>query len=216
MNQIKIEHLFSTPLLVFRTSVSDEFMEELQSDCYKWRDESSGLQKSNQNGWHSDTTIFSRPERTFRSVCKVFGQCVGEVAKATAPNVDLSGYDTTGEGWVNINYKGGYNVPHDHPGFVWSGVFYAKVPKTYTDTESRSGVLEFLDPRTNIAASGSVLTSTNYFSPKILIRPEEKMFVLFPSYLRHWVYPNEEDEDRISMAFNARYTKPKAHAENKS
>ncbi len=207
MSNANLEHLFSTPLLVVKTNMDDDLLSKLQEDCYKWKNETAGLNKSNQHGWHSETTIFKREEASFKSVCKLFANAVKKIAEATAPNVDLSKHDTNGEGWVNINHKGGYNVPHDHPGYIWSGVFYVKVPKEYEDPNSRSGVLEFLDPRTNISASGSLLSSTNYFSPKIIVRPEEKMLVLFPSYVRHWVYPNEEDEDRISIAFNARYDK---------
>ena len=31
--------------------------------------------------------------------------------------------------WININSKGGSNVPHTHPGAKYSGVFYIKVPQ---------------------------------------------------------------------------------------
>ena len=30
--------------------------------------------------------------------------------------------------------------------------------------------------------------------------------IIFPSYLRHWVYPNEEESERVSIAFNIRYS----------
>jgi len=31
--------------------------------------------------------------------------------------------------------------------------------------------------------------------------------ILFPSYLVHWVYPNEADTERWSIAFNATFKK---------
>ena len=30
------------------------------------------------------------------------------------------------------------------------------------------------------------------------------MLVMFPSFLKHWVYPHESPEDRISIAVNMR------------
>ena len=33
---------------------------------------------------------------------------------------------------------------------------------------------------------------------------------MFPSYLRHWVYPNESEEERVTIAFNARFAKTSA------
>ena len=54
---------------------------------------------------------------------------------------------------------------------------------------------------------------SGYFSPKRTLTPKEGMILIFPSYLRHWVYPNEEDEDRISMAFNFKYAPKTAPAE---
>jgi hypothetical protein len=33
------------------------------------------------------------------------------------------------------------------------------------------------------------------------------MLLMFPSYLRHWVYPNESDQDRVTIAFNVRFAR---------
>jgi hypothetical protein len=45
----------------------------------------------------------------------------------------------------------------------------------------------------------------NCFASKVAILPEPGMLILFPSFLRHWVYPNEQDADRTTIAFNARF-----------
>ena len=111
-----------------------------------------------------------------------------------------------GEGWVNVNPQYGFNVPHDHPGYTWSGVYYVSLPER-DNPKSRSGAIELLDPRTNTAAMASdIALSSQYFSPKRTLFPKNGMILIFPSYVRHWVYPNEEAQDRISMAFNFKYT----------
>ena len=34
------------------------------------------------------------------------------------------------------------------------------------------------------------------------LRPEPGQLVVFPSFLMHWVWPNQSDEDRIVIAWN--------------
>ena len=34
------------------------------------------------------------------------------------------------------------------------------------------------------------------------INPQEGLLVLFPSYIEHFVEPNQSSEDRISISFN--------------
>ena len=137
--------------------------------------------------------------------------CFGRCTKEIAPEFKPENMDMKGEGWVNVNPQHGFNVPHDHPGYTWSGVYYVSLPEK-KDPKSRSGSIELLDPRTNTAAMATdIARSSTYFSPKRTLTPKNGMILIFPSYLRHWVYPNEEEADRISMAFNFKYS-PKMNA----
>jgi hypothetical protein len=74
-----------------------------------------------------------------------------------------------------------------------SGVFYVKVP------EGDSGRLVLVDPRTRVNMSEKRLRSLNF-----PIDPKEGTFVLFPSWLEHYVEPNKSDDIRISISFNLR------------
>ena len=50
-----------------------------------------------------------------------------------------------------------------------------------------------------------VYNSTNYFETGTMrIVPKEKMFLVFPSYLLHMVYPFISDKTRVSASFNFR------------
>jgi uncharacterized protein (TIGR02466 family) len=77
-----------------------------------------------------------------------------------------------------------------------SGVYYVKVPEN-------SGNIYFYDPR---AGSQMLLPPytqmTKWTLGKILYKPIEGMFILFPSWLWHGVEPNSSEENRISLSFN--------------
>jgi uncharacterized protein (TIGR02466 family) len=106
--------------------------------------------------------------------------------------------DVTLYGWININGRGAFNKPHNHPDCLLSGCYYVQVPESVDPT---SGQIEFLDPR-----AGANMVSSPYlaFRPSMGLRPRAGQLLIFPAYLAHWVLPNAEDQDRISIAFNIR------------
>jgi uncharacterized protein (TIGR02466 family) len=104
--------------------------------------------------------------------------------------------------WMNANLPGGYNAPHTHPGAHWSGVYYVAQPDVETGS---SGKIEFLDPRTDLP--NWHLLEASAFNAKKSIQPMPGELILFPSYLLHWVYPNETSQDRVTIASNATFKK---------
>lgn len=98
--------------------------------------------------------------------------------------------------WANINKSDNYNVPHVHPGCVFSGVFYLKAPKDSGDIIFYSpyeDVLEYSDQTRRL----SKVFHTNW---KIPIK--RGLLLLFPSWLKHSVQQSNTDSERISLAFN--------------
>lgn len=99
--------------------------------------------------------------------------------------------------WLNINYYKDYNMVHNHPFSIISGVFYVKTPKKcgnlkfYKDTDSSS----FLHQ--NI-----VYNYNNFNSETWKFIPEENMLYLFPSWYKHLVEQNLSKQERISISFN--------------
>ena len=202
MNQIKqilAEKLFASPVSGFEIPNAEELNQNLLADCQERRKKEPGIFVSNQCGWHSERDLFTRPEASFRQLCSAVSIVLTHVIKATLPKFDLSTHDIEGQGWVNINGKGGFNTPHDHTGFHWSGSYYVNVPNS---TAERSGMIEFLDPRGSTGLRAPEVSML--FAPKFQVQPRAGIMLIFPSYLNHWVYPNQDDEDRISIAFNAR------------
>lgn len=99
--------------------------------------------------------------------------------------------------WYNINKKGNYNNAHSHSGFI-SGIFYVK-------TNSDSGNITFRHPA-QLHPYFMKNVVVEEYHPAIanewFFQPEDNDLFLFPSYLEHYVLPNNSDEDRISFAFN--------------
>ena len=207
---MEVNNFFSTPVFIFGDNKFEENKDALIEEIYAWRDEASGeVVRSNQGGWHSETTIFKRKEPGIKRVCHLMVTTFNKCTKHVAPAFEIEKMDMKGEGWVNVNPQHSFNVPHDHPGYTWSGVYYVKVAESddYAQLQQeRDGCIEFLDPRTSVSALATDLTKTSdFFAPKKTITPKPGLMIIFPSYLRHWVYPNKRDEDRITFAFNFRY-----------
>jgi uncharacterized protein (TIGR02466 family) len=101
--------------------------------------------------------------------------------------------------WVNINKTYCTNVPHKHIG-LFSGVYYVK---GFSD----SGNIIFLNPieAHSYVISNDMYDANNEFnSGSCYELPQPGKLVIFPSWLTHFVKPNLNKEDRISISFNAR------------
>ena len=199
MDNLQVNHFFSTPTFILQDNAHAQNVELLLKEIYEWQEEDTEeVVRSNNGGWHSPTDIFKKTQPGLRRVCQLMITCFSKCTTEGAPEFVPANFDMKGEGWVNINPQYGFNVPHDHPGYTWSGVYYVQLPEK-KDSSSRSGSIELLDPRTNTAAMASdIARKSSYFSPKRTLNPKNGMILIFPSYLRHWVYPNEEEEDRIN------------------
>lgn len=93
--------------------------------------------------------------------------------------------------WANINNFKDYNIEHSHPGCLISGVYYSQV-------EKNSGDLIFLHPAKDVL----VYDWENYNSITWKFTPNENKLFLFPSWLKHYVMPNLNTKERISISFN--------------
>ena len=109
------------------------------------------------------------------------------------------------QSWIVSQYKNEYNPWHKHSGH-FSAVIYLKIPdgmenhfvKETQDHYPASGLLEF-----------SYGEAQDMRSDTLMCKPEVGMILLFPSYLKHSVYPFYCDGERRSMSFNAYWTTQK-------
>jgi uncharacterized protein (TIGR02466 family) len=189
--------LFPNPLFIVNNLLEDNQRLNLVDECYRWKESSKTVISSNFGGWHSEQTLFKRNEEPFKLLCQsIFTRIV-----AINQNIDKS-WDpakhtkTRCEGWVNINKSIDINSPHDHGGYTWSGCYYVKIP-TKSSSLEKSGAIEFIDPRSGI--SGIKLFKAHQKTSYV---PSENQLFVWPSWVKHFVYPHLESDDRISIAFN--------------
>ncbi len=117
----------------------------------------------------------------------------GRDTKPTVDNIHLV------HSWIVSQYAGEYN-PYRHHGGDISAVVYLKIPdgmeeelkKEYEDHYPSNGLIEFMYGE-----------NQDMRSDNVKFKPEVGTMLLFPSYLKHFVYPFYCDGERRSMSFNA-------------
>lgn len=198
----KYEKLFSTPVFRFHLPEHADLNQALLDEGAKMRTDSDGVAKSNRGGWHSKGNLFDSKTLCIKVVRAMAQEAVAHATLKIGAKADPETLDLKLFAWMNANPAGGYNAPHTHPGAHWSGVYYVSQPEV---EEGNSGMIEFLDPRSDLP--NWRLLKAPPFSLKKKIRPGPGDMILFPSYLLHWVYPNETAQERVSIAFNATFRK---------
>ena len=147
-------------------------------------EKNTSVKKSNRGGWQSD---LYKPEGEFKPL-------VNEIVEFCKHlPLDIKDFNIP-QLWVNVNKKGDWNVIHQHGQFDLSGIYYVKVPKN-------SGRIVFRDPRP--AAISNLFMVTNFDKGELKnINLMEGLLMIWPSYLDHFVEPNQTDEERISISFD--------------
>ena len=105
--------------------------------------------------------------------------------------------------WIVSQYKAEYNPWHKHSG-NFSAVMYLKIPegmndfmeKEYEDHYPSSGLIQFMYGE-----------SQDFRSDTLTCLPEVGKMYLFPSWLKHSVYPFYCEGERRSLSFNAFFRK---------
>ena len=101
--------------------------------------------------------------------------------------------------WVVSQYAGEYNPWHHHSG-DFSAVVFLKLPpnmhkeieKDFKDHYPANGLIEFMFGE-----------NQGFRSDNLKFKPEVGKLLMFPSWLKHFVYPFKSEGERRSMSFNA-------------
>ena len=172
---------FIFPIKLVSERVSESFdLDKFKNIIQQYRQEHQSVQKSNMGGWQSQ--LFPPGELVpdmVRSAVETYKR--GTTLEQLGLDLELVTY------WFNVNPPGAYNSIHIHPGSILSGVFWVSCPEN-------CGRLIIRHPNEMV----------NFYlgSDQFLIDPQEGLLVLFPSYLPHFVEPNQGSGDRISISFN--------------
>ena len=179
------------PTLIYAKDV-DLNTDQLANDIVAWSKQDKGIKKTNVKGWHSETNMHEMPQ--FKSLVDELFKMQFEVFKEEW----LDREPRLGNMWANINPPGGYNRPHIHANSLFSGVYYIKAP-------ANSGKLVCNDPRPGVQ---TVMPTKKKGQPpkhlwrEVHLEPKVNRIIMFPSWLWHYVEPNESNDIRISVSFN--------------
>jgi uncharacterized protein (TIGR02466 family) len=136
-------------------------------------------------GWQSNYDLYTNQE--FHPLCEYI---LKEICSNLLFHIETKPYITSM--WLNVHGQYGFNHVHVHSGAWYSGVYYLNCTE-------KTGNISFTDPRPG--------AENNFYhklvEPKIhTIKPITGDLILFPAWLPHLVEPNQDTENRISVAFN--------------
>jgi uncharacterized protein (TIGR02466 family) len=174
---------FYTPIWRFTTPIN---MDDHVQKCLEIKS-NNGVHRSNKGGYQSEIFLKDNFKYRFDEIYSFVMDSVNAVGKDTESVYELSNF------WVNINEKNNYNVIHSHPQSSISGCIYLK-------TNSNSGRIVFVNP----SPSAHYIFNSNIhgFWEKYWFLPIVGELIMFPSYLSHYVEPNDSEDVRVSIAFN--------------
>ncbi|MFV2052356.1 TIGR02466 family protein [Aliiroseovarius sp. YM-037] len=198
----KYQKIFATPFFRFHFPEHTKLNAALLEEGHSLRSKKDGVSKSNKGGWHSEGNLFNNPAASIKVLNTLAVDAVVDATSKIGAKVDPKTLKLKLFAWMNMNPTGGFNAPHTHPGAHWSGVYYVAQPQI---EKGDSGMIEFLDPRSDLP--NWRLLDAPPFRIKKKLRPVPGDLILFPSYLLHWVYPNEANGERVTVAFNATFKK---------
>ena len=194
----KLRPFFSTPVLFYEWPDSDALNAELGALVLAKEAAEAGLERSNVGGWHSQGNIFDWDAAPVREIETRVMRALLALGGALMPGeAQKLSYDYHLFGWANVNRHGDYNRVHNHPNWVWSGIYYVTNGEPDPD-DGFNGRLELLDPRTPLISVQGLNRDDNP-----VIEPGPGRMLIFPSWLNHQVHPFFGKGERISIAFNA-------------
>lgn len=188
---MKIFDIFPTP--VWLTQLPPEQAARINGQAIdlveRLRGDTAGIARGDR--WQTANNLEDRPE-----LAELMGLVMTSAGEALdSLRVQHNGYLVTGC-WANIKPEGAGHRPHIHPNNYLSGVYYVRTPR-------QGGRIVFHDPRVQPTLMAPRVSAENQYNcPRANLPVQAGMLILFPAWLTHSVEENQEDLDRISIAFN--------------
>ncbi|MBL8342921.1 MAG: tetratricopeptide repeat protein [Rubrivivax sp.] len=96
------------------------------------------------------------------------------------------------DSWSSRLSRGGFHTHHVHPHGWISSAYYVSVPGSVRDEDAgHAGWIQFGQPDLDIGLPA-----------RRVVRPRPGRLVLFPSYLWHGTVPFQDDDERLTIAFD--------------
>lgn len=188
---MKLEGLFSSLVLTDELSIDDDSIIEY---CYN-------LKNTNTNWSSGRLPIEHLSEPPLNVLVKEIDDRVKILKSEFSIKQEIN--TTMTDYWANIHVPEDRqtipsSIPHFHSGYFLSAVYYPKASQG-------AGNLTLMAPFNAIEQNLTYahLDTPGYFNaPTWNIEPHKGKLVIFPSWLMHYVNPNNSKQDRISIAFN--------------
>lgn len=191
--EITLQSHFSTPIF---HGVLDHDNYELAKYCKKLSLQEKGIIATNINGWHSAPYFLENCEN---NLLKSLAEKVLATTQDICNHLNIRPYLKLKmkEFWINVNRKKSRNASHDHPASDFSAVYYVQA-------NPDSGDIGFGNPSQMMEFwwRSRTIQTKNCISSMVTYKPETGKLIVFPSWLVHFVKPNNTEKDRISIAFN--------------
>lgn len=177
-------------------------IKSLIQECYQIQDFDQIGQKWSHKNYPGGFTSYSSMSRLF-DFSSTFLDLKKQIDKHVKIYLQDLEYDLKGEScemvsmWLNIMPSQVTHSGHIHPLSFISGTLYVSTPKNCS-------AIKFEDPRlVNFMASPPRKEKCRIASKNFIqIQPKPMELVLFESWMRHEVPPNQSEFDRISISFN--------------
>lgn len=192
----QIHELFAIPLYEAELDLDLEKMQNYCEEVHKNKNYRN-RKVSNQGGFQTE---LSKSDENIRDLILQIEMHANIFAKNIINNLNQK-MDNI---WLNVNGYKTSNLSHAHPGADISGTYYVKSPEN-------CGSIAFEHPALDVLAMYQAHqfidkpnTWEEYNAQTWHFPPKENTIYLFPSWLKHYVNPNENEEgkNRISIAFN--------------
>lgn len=187
---------------LFPLPIYKSYLPNNLSNIIKWLDNQE-LENLTQFSINSDivgersknTYILNEPE------CKDIVDYILSKSKYFGKNflhLDIKEYNLS-QSWISIKKHSQSHVPHTHGNSIISGVFY------YGPIEKNTPGIGFRQPLSSpqtYTLDPGWVDGYNPLNNEIILEATPGIMYLFPSYLPHFVPPNNSKIDRKSLAFN--------------
>jgi uncharacterized protein (TIGR02466 family) len=192
-NDLAVSYPFITPLWQCHLPNFSQYKESFLKTVYEFKRNNESVFKSNVGGGYQSPFHLMQQEELSPLYDYILEQSVSICGQLdiTQCDIGISG------SWVNFNTtRSASNILHNHEGIL-SGIFYLKVP-------NNSGHLVIQNPGMNTLWEGfKFVRNRNEMTGELVnVTPEEGKIVIWQSHIMHGVFPNDHDEERISIAFN--------------
>tara|TARA_R110000803_G_scaffold210680_1_gene283146 strand:+ start:1843 stop:2436 length:594 start_codon:yes stop_codon:yes gene_type:complete len=172
---------------------------DIEKSIVEWCFELKELVKSGGENWLSKSTYNTIgkydvwADKEFSDINKFVLESVKNYCKELLIQED-SFDENTNDAWFNIYKKGDYQEYHNHGDSLFSAVYFLKTPENSAKIYFKSPIMDMIRP------NYTEYTIDTY--ERINFTPQAGMLLIFRSFLEHSVEQQEDDDARISIAYN--------------